>query len=172
MNTRRISSCWPEKFNCPLTKKGQGQVKIQAKKLKKKKIDLIFSSDLLRTRQTAGIVSKKLGIKPKYDKRLREFDVGFLNGRPLEELNNFFGREENRFKKRPSGGENYSDIKKRVRDFLKDIDQRYSGKTVLIISHQAPLMIFGAVVKGFSNQEILKNKEKLKLKVGELRELK
>ena len=70
-NLKKIFSCWPEKFHCPLTLNGQKQIKEIAKKLEKQKIDLIFTSDLLRTKQTAEIIGKKLKIKPKIDKRLR-----------------------------------------------------------------------------------------------------
>lgn len=176
LNKKEILCCWPEKIYCPLTPKGRKQIKAQSEKLKTAKrapkINLIFSSDLLRTRQTAEIVSKELGIKPKYDKRLREYNVGIFNGRTRAELREFFGKEEKRFKVKPPGGENYVELKKRMSDFLKEMERKYSNKNILIISHQAALNLLEGKVKGLSNQEILKNfpKEK-RIKVGELRVL-
>ncbi len=170
-NKKRIISCWPEKIYCPLTLQGRKQIKKSAKKLKNKKIDLIFSSDLLRTQQTAGIVAGELRIEPKYDKRLREFNVGIFNGRSIKEDRQSFNKEIDRFKIRPSGGENYTDVKKRMFEFLKDIDKKYSKKKILIISHEIPLTILIGVVKDFSNQEILKYRKKSKIEVGELRKL-
>lgn len=170
-NKKRIISCWPEKIYCPLTPKGKKQIKKSAEKLKNKKIDLIFSSDLLRTQQTAGIVAGELRIKPRYDKRLREFNVGIFNGRPIKEVRHSFDKEIDRFKIRPPGGENYTDVRKRMFEFLKDINKKYSKKTILIISHELPLTTLVGAVKDFSNQEILKYRKKSKIKVGELRKL-
>lgn len=67
---------FPEKPAIKLTKKGEKQIKIAAKKLKKEKIDLIFSSDFFRTRQTVEIVEKELGIRVRFDKRLRDGNLG------------------------------------------------------------------------------------------------
>ena len=56
-NARKIISCWPEKESFPLTKGGIQQIEGAAKKLKHMNIDLIFSSDILRTKQSASAVS-------------------------------------------------------------------------------------------------------------------
>ena len=58
-----VMSSWPEKKPFSLTKKGKQEIQATAKKLKKQKIDVIVSSDLLRTKQTAEILSKELGVK-------------------------------------------------------------------------------------------------------------
>jgi len=175
LNIKGIVCCWPEKIRCPLTRQGRRQVKIQAKKLKRKQschsIDLIFSSDLLRTQQTAEIVGKELRLKPKYDKRLREFNLGIFNGKPLKEANEFFGKRIRKFRIRAPKAENYTDLKKRMYNFLKDIDKKYSGKTILIISHEAPLTMLVGVVRNLSNQGILTYRKKSKLKTGEFRKL-
>jgi len=171
-NRKKIISCWPEKIPSPLTRKGREQIKTQAKKLKKKKINLIFSSDLLRTRQTAEIVGKELKIKPRRDKRLREYNVGIFNGKTIKDFRRFLPTGIKRFKIHSPKGETYIDIKERMYDFLKEIDKRYSGKTILIISHQLPLILLEGKVKGFSNQGILKKYPKKKrIKTGELRKL-
>ena len=85
-NVKSIVSSWPEKFKNPLTGAGRKIVRQVAKKLKDKNIDLIFASDLLRTRQTAEIVGKALKLDLTFDARLREISFGALNGRPSEEL--------------------------------------------------------------------------------------
>jgi len=77
---KKIASCWPERIPLPLTEDGKKEVEISAKKLAKEKIDLIIASDLLRTKETARIISKITGAKIIYDKRLREVNVGIFNG--------------------------------------------------------------------------------------------
>jgi len=183
-NKKDILSSWPERSRFPLTQKGKKQIKAVVKKLKsgppssclaglqRAKIDLIFSSDLLRTRQTAEIVGRGLKIKPKYDKRLREYNVGIFNGKTIKEFREHFPFEK-RFKIKPPGGETYGEIKKRMYDFLKDIDRKYDKKSILIISHQGTLTLLEGKVKGLPNPKIFKKfpKEK-RIKTGELKELK
>ena len=170
-NVKEIASCWPEKTKFPLTKKGKTQIKAVAEKLKEKKINLIFSSDLLRTKQTAGIVSEKLEIEPKYDKRLREYDVGIFNDRPLSEFREFLG-DKDRFKTASPKGENYTKITERMFDFFQEIERKYPGKTILIISHQVPLALLEAKIRGISNEEFYEKLSREKrLKPGELRKI-
>jgi len=178
---KNISSCWPEKPSRRLTVKGKKQVKEASEKLKKKKINLIFSSDLLRTKQTAEIIGKELGLKPKFDKRLREVNVGIFNGRPIDEVGRFWDEERkllplNYYKKRfqiaPPKGENYSDIEKRLSDFIKEMEKKYNGRGILIVSHQRPLTLLEKVMHNYSLKKfvsvILGKKE---IKTGELRKL-
>lgn len=178
-NLKDIAACWPEKTPSPLTKKGEEQVKLAAKKLKNEKIDLIFSSDLLRTKQTAKIVGKELGIKPKFNKKLREVNVGIFNGRPVKEIGRFWDKEKKltppeyyskRFQVAPPKGENYAAIEKRMYGFIKQIDKKYQGKNILIVGHQRPLTLLEKINYGYDLKQftkvILKRKE---IKTGELR---
>ncbi len=170
-NVKEIASCWPEKTKFPLTKKGKVQIKTAAEKLKEKKINLIFSSDILRTKQTAEIVSEKLEIEPKYDKRLREYDVGIFNDRPLSEFREFLV-DKDRLKIASPKGENYTKIAERMFDFFKELEKKYSGKTILIISHQVPLTLLEAKLKGVSDEEYYKRFSRGKrIKPGELRKI-
>ncbi|MFD1939742.1 histidine phosphatase family protein [Nonomuraea mangrovi] len=50
----------------------------------------LFSSDLQRTRQTAGRIAELFGVKPILDRRLREKSYGEAGGRPQEWLDQRF----------------------------------------------------------------------------------
>jgi len=162
---------WPERRENPLTKEGREQIKNIIPKAKKSKIDLIFSSDLLRARQTAQIVAETLGLKVKFDKRLREYNFGIYNGRPAEEWVRFLNGQRDMFKKRPSKGETRREIRKRMLDFIKDIDKKYKDKRILIVSHREPLLELQAGLMGLSDEEIYNNSVKLRLDTGEFRKL-
>ena len=70
-----------------LTDEGIKQAKELARQLSRRKIDLIFSSDLNRTKQTAEIISKTLGGVPIiYDWLLRERSHGVLDGKSKNDL--------------------------------------------------------------------------------------
>lgn len=160
----------PEKIHCPLTKKGEKQAKKLAKKLKNKKIDLIFASDFKRTKQTAEIIAKELGLKVIYDKRLREINVGVFDGKKMKEWENFFKDYKEKFSKKVEGGENYNQVKMRVYRFLEDLERKYQGKRILIVSHQVPLTMLEGAVKGFEIEDFEKFKRK-KIKTGEIRKI-
>jgi broad specificity phosphatase PhoE len=173
-NVEDIHSCWPEKFYSPLTNKGIKEAEAVAKRLKKKNIDLIFSSDILRTKQTAVIIAKELNLEIKYDPRLREVNIGIFNAKPLSEFRKFFPKEKinKRFKEKPEGGETYTDVRNRMHDFLKDKDKKYKSRNILIISHQAPLILIESIAKNIPNSQVFKVFTKTKrIKTGELRKI-
>ncbi len=169
---RRISACFPEKLRCPLTPKGRKQVEEQAKKLKAKKIDLIFSSDLLRTKETAEIISKEIKVKPAYDKRLREYNAGIFNGKSVDLIHSYFKNDlDLRFKKRIPKGESYTDLQRRMHQFLKEINEKYEGKNILVVSHETPLTLLEAALKGIPKKEFFAFREKNKLEVSEFKKV-
>ncbi len=163
---------WPEPKPLLLTKKGKEEIKSIAKKLKKEKIDLIFSSDLPRTRQTAEIIAEETGSKIVYDQRLREINVGIFRGRKIKEYYDYFSSPEEMFWKAPQKGENLREVQKRVFDFFKEIDKKYNRKNILIVSHGDPLWLLEGKIKKKSDAELIKEKlEGKTIKIGELRKL-
>jgi len=179
-NVKQIVSCWPEKINNPLTKKGVEQIGGVSERLKNKNIDLIFSSPILRAKQTAGLVGKVLGIEPQLDLRLKEIDFGPFNGASVSEFEKYFGSLEvnnlkKRIKSKAPGGENYEEVMKRMFDCFKEINKKYKGKNVLIVSHHAPLLLLWVKVLGHSLSESIEHLEKIfqekRITKGELIEL-
>jgi len=180
-NVKNFESCWPEKIHCPLTEKGKKQIEATAKKITNKKIDFIFSSDLLRTKQTAEIFGKKLGLRPKFDKRLRESNIGIFNGKPVDEIGKFWDKERKlsplqyyrkRFKLTVPGGETYSEVEKRLSDFIKETNKKYKGKNILIVSHQRPLTLLQKIVHKYDFKKFVKIiMEEKEIKIGEMRKL-
>jgi broad specificity phosphatase PhoE len=154
-NIGRVVSCWPEKFENHLTEAGVEKIKNVAEELKNKNIELIFTSPLLRAEETAGIVAKNFSIKPKKDKRLRELGFGKLNGKSEEEFTKYFKNVEERLKRRSPNGENFADVLKRVWVFFKEINKKYKGKNILIVSHQVPLLLLLGKLNGHSIMDSL-----------------
>lgn len=137
-----------------LTAEGVKQILRAGNRLKKAKIDLIFSSDYLRTRQTARIISEILGLKANLDKRLRDTNLGVYHGKPKSELYQNFTFQE-RFKKRPKNGESWNDVRKRVKSFLKSTESKYSGKNILIVGHGDPLWLLDGATKELTDRQLL-----------------
>jgi isoleucyl-tRNA synthetase len=134
-----------------LTEKGKEQARAAGEKLKDKKIDMIFVSPFVRTKETADIVAKIIGL-PKNkiisDERIREVKAGTFNGKPIEDFHNYFSSMLERFTKTLPGGENYSDMRKRVGEFLYDVENKYEGKNILIITHDSPQWLLKGLAAG------------------------
>jgi len=160
---KKVASCWPEKFPCSLTEEGKAEVIAAAKRLKN--IDLIFSSDLLRTKESAEIISKETGAKIIFNKRLREYNVGIFNGKNSKLVWEYINKKGNLFSAKPPMGESLMKIRKRMYSFLKEISQKYQNKNILIVSHELPLTILEGSLKGWSLEKILKLRSEKKIKV-------
>ncbi len=170
---KEISICWPEKINCPLTEKGKEEVKKSVKKLADKKIDLIFSSDLLRTKQTAEIITKALKTQLVFDKRLREFNTGIFNGKETRLFWEYANKQKNLFEAKPEKGESLIAIRKRMYSFIKEINKKHKNKNILIVSHGLPLTILQKTLEAWSLKEIIEwRTENEEVKTGQFCEVK
>ena len=177
---KKIMSSWPEPKPLALTKKGVSDITRIAKGLKKKKIDIILSSDVLRTRQTAEIVGKELGVTPLFDERLRDMNVGpELNGKNIKELGRVCGKQGEtpfehymrRFVDPLPGGESWKDVQRRMQLLIQDMEQRYEGKSVLLVSHELPLTMLEGLAEGRSRKDIVAKRMKKAIDIGEVRDL-
>ena len=123
--------------NAKLNKKGLMQAKLVGKRLRKEKIDFIFSSDLIRAKRTALEIARFHPNTPfNIDKLLRERGFGKYEGISIDKLKEIrlkIGAKPHLHK--PVGGEDYYDVRSRISKFLKKIYPKYKDKTVLIVSH-------------------------------------
>ncbi|HEV7702123.1 MAG TPA: class I tRNA ligase family protein [Candidatus Paceibacterota bacterium] len=141
-----------------LTAAGVEQVKETAKKLKEKNInfDLVFVSPFMRTWETLDILKENLGFKDEQiilDKRLGELDAGDFEGKPWDEYRRMFKNERERFLNPIHGGESILDVKRRMGDVFYELEEKYKDKTILVISHGAPLWMLYALLKGYNVDE-------------------
>ncbi len=160
-NVLGIISC---NINTPhhLTDKGREQAKEVGEKLKDKKIDYIFCSPFLRTKETAEIAADAFGFdktKIIFDSRLHEVNVGFMDGKTDAEYQQYFGTREEKFWKIPEGGESHTDVKNRMTEFVYDINSKYEGKNILIVSHNTPIWLMFGGVAGMLPKDIIAVRE-------------
>jgi len=155
-NAQNRCSSWPELFENHLTRQGKEQVAVALHTLKNIPVDYIFCSPLTRTQETAMIVGKKYAIQPIIDKRLREISFGIFNGKSIEEFGDYFKERGGQLKRKAPEGESYSQVQKRVVEFFRGVNKNYSGKTIIIVSHQAPLLLLYGYLKKDSIAESIK----------------
>lgn len=157
----------------PLTEKGIADTQASVKNYAGK-IDLIITSPVLRAKQTAEVAAKEIGIRDEdiiVDERLREMEHGTFEGKSLEEYHNHFPRGLKRFTDKPDGGENWSDIKKRMGELLFELEEKYKDKNILIVSHGDPISLMYAAASGLDQNEIVARWEKEYPEKGVLNEL-
>ncbi|HUC01340.1 MAG TPA: class I tRNA ligase family protein [Candidatus Paceibacterota bacterium] len=146
--------------NSHLTPNGKEQVVEAAKGLKKDKIDLVFASDLLRTKESAEIIASELGIPVHFDKRLREVNFGGLSGKPSIEIGKIFPTLESRFAGRvDEKSESYRDVRTRAWNFLEETEAKHHGKNILIVSHEDTIWMLAQAALGWSEKQAAEKKE-------------
>lgn len=141
-----------------LSEKGRKQVVDATKNTLLKDVDIVYSSPFVRTKETTEILTKALNWKEdmiKIDSRIGELDAGEWNGRKVNEFFDMFEGKD-RFTEGPEKGENFLMINKRVGDFLYDMEAKYSGKKILIITHEIPSALMSSISRGLNRDEIMK----------------
>lgn len=144
-----------------LTEKGRAQVKSSVEKTKEK-FDLIISSPLLRTKETAEIAAESIGLSKEsiiYDERIAEVNTGDFSGCSVETYRSYFTSTLEKFTKPTPKGETLSEMKQRIGDFLYDIDKTYKDKKILIVAHEYSVWLMNAVAKGATNTESARMRE-------------
>lgn len=141
-----------------LTEKGVEQIKQSSESLKDKNIDLIFSSPLKRTKETANIVASVLGKKEEeivFDERLREMMILSRDGETWTKYHEDFPNNEENFDHHEEGDESFYMLKKRVMDFLDDIESKYKNKNILIVTHGGLAWLAGVGSLGLEIKDIV-----------------
>ncbi len=106
--------------------------------------DLLWCSDLARTRSTAAYVAKETGLEPTQDARLREFSLGEREGLTHAEYAEAAPEEFARFRlgdfDAVVGGERTDAVATRMSDVLTELLATMpSGGTAVAVSHGAAI---------------------------------
>ena len=120
-----------------------------------------LSSPFTRALTTAELATGPLGVPVRTDERLRERDFGAFDGMTGTGIREQFPDEAQRrdllgkFYYRPPGGESWADVALRVRSVLTTADLRHAGERLLVVTHQAVIMVFRYVLEELSEQQLL-----------------
>lgn len=130
-----------------LTKQGRKKIEDTALYFYREKINNVYTSPMLRARQTAKILANKLKLNPKISKLVTEVRFVFA-GIPLVEFRKtiqpkLYGPEYIK-----EGSEGIEEIKERMLRFLDIIKKRHEGQKILVVSHGDPIVILKAAIEG------------------------
>ena len=100
-----------------------------------KKWDMIITSDLSRAIETGKIIGNKLNLPiESIDKRIREINCGKIEGTTEEERIRKWG---NNWRDIDLGMEKFEAVAERGMQFLEEINCKYIGGRILVVSHGA-----------------------------------
>ena len=121
----------------------------------------VLSSPFARALTTAKLATEPLGLPVRADERLRERDFGAFDGMTGAGIREEYPDEARRrdllgkFYYRPPGGESWADVALRVRSLLATEALRHDGERLLLVAHQAVIMVFRYVLEELTEQELL-----------------
>lgn len=126
--------------NTKLTEKGRKQAHLLGKKLNKLNIDIIYSSDLDRAKETSEIINEYINSELILSKMLREMNFGNWTGKLLQNIKENKKEDYNKWMTYPElvkfdSGESLEDVKKRMNKFFKEILKNDMYKDIAIVSH-------------------------------------
>jgi len=142
--------------DAPLTDLGIKQAKYIAKLLKNKRIDIAYQTRLSRSIDTLTPV---LQTHPEIQKvitddRVIERSYGDLAGQPHQKIIDKYGQKQfdiwhRSYRIPPPNGESFADVKVRVKDFIKGLKKKYSGKdiNIAISAHGNSIRLFRQIME-------------------------
>lgn len=134
-----------------LSKKGRAEAQTTADYAKEKLLldseTVIIASDFMRARETAEILSKTLGVyimttTPK----LRERFFGLLDGKKGENYNGIYNNDSKDIANTQNDVESVENVIVRVTALVNEMEKRYSGKNIVLVSHGDTLQILQSIL--------------------------
>lgn len=147
-----------------LTEKGKQQGADAVTQLKKTGVqpDMIFSSPFLRAKETAEIIRQGCGIaeaEVKIEPRLGECGAGIFAGKNPSEYHAFYKDPAEKWVMPPPEGESLRMVAARTWAAFQEMEERYEGKTILLVTHEYPAWAMWAVSQVADNASAMKEKD-------------
>lgn len=121
--------------------------------LVKPKPEVIFSSPLLRAKQTATIIAKSLQIPVIIENRLKEYNFGIFKGEIIAntEIYKHLSTKKDRFFFRLENGESDADVVNRIQDFITNLQKQ----NVIVVTHDYPAFVCRKLLEGTTVDEMI-----------------
>lgn len=116
----------------PLNEVGLKQAHAIGRRLERENWDVLISSDLLRARKSAEIISSYINVPIKLDQRIRERARGGIRGTIEEERVQKWGKN---WRDIDFGQETSEEIRARGVEFVQEVFKKYKGSKILVVTH-------------------------------------
>ncbi|MBL8446303.1 MAG: histidine phosphatase family protein [Zoogloeaceae bacterium] len=141
-------------LDVPLNPTGEQQAQTTAAQLASEAFAALYSSDLLRARQTAEALAVAVQRPITPEPRLRERRYGAFEGLTYDEARARFPNDYARFEARdldfafPDGGESLTAFAQRIESVLTALANRHVGESILLVTHGGVLDIVHRLATG------------------------
>jgi len=129
-------------LDSPLSALGMKQTSAVARFLARGSIryDVLYSSDLGRSVQSAALIAKKIGLRINLDGRLRERKLGIIEGLTMEEFKQMYYKEYEKFVSSDPDyiipkGESIRQRSERAVSCLVELVAQHEHKGILVVTH-------------------------------------
>src|SRR3954454_11703747 len=152
----------------PLTEVGESQAAAVGKWLATLPADelpqVVITSPYLRARETWRLAAQASGLdlpEPITDDRLVDRLMGDLELLTRAAVAQRFPdeaaqrAEAGEYRYTPPGGESFADIEARLKSFLDDLHRDHAGERVIVVAHDAVVLMMRAVIEGLSWDQVL-----------------
>lgn len=144
----------------PLNKKGEKQALEAAEKyFKNIHFDAVFSSDLVRAKRTAELITLNRKITIETTKILRERSFGPHEGKTIEQMEKELKMDLEKLRTlsyeqaKKIGFESDKELMGRFLPFVRELALAYQGKTILLVSHGSIIRVFLEKVGFYSRED-------------------
>jgi glucosyl-3-phosphoglycerate phosphatase len=157
-----------------LTAVGESQVENSVKKAKVDNLlgsdTIIYSSPFSRCKKSAEIAKKILEVNNDivFDDRLRERWFGDWEKTDNSAYQKVWDEDKNNPEHKEKNVESALEVQKRTTSLIKDLEEKYKGKKILLVSHGDALQILQT---GFQKISAAIHRESKHLKTAEIRKL-
>ena len=138
--------------NPRLNKKGKHQAESLALKLKRERLQAIYSSPLQRARDTAQAIARHHQVEVETEPALSEIDVGELEGVPIAKVGRHLDQllttgDNTEALSRMPGGESLAEVQQRAWSTVQRLGNKHPDGVIVVVSHYfAILTIICAVL--------------------------
>ena len=149
------------RWDLPLDEDGLDQVERAGRALGSLHLDAIYTSPLLRTRQTAEAVARHQAVEPVVEEGLLDIDYGQWTRQPDERIAREQARLYRLWHARPQEvvfprGEGLAQVRRRVEDMFVRLAPRHAAETVALVGHRVSVKMMLLVALGLDDSAFWK----------------
>lgn len=156
-NTKRVLA--GRTGGIPLTDAGKSQAAQAAELLAQLGASAIYSSPVMRARDTAEILADRASLNVTVDDRLTELDMGCFTGMKYDDVFSAHGNVFLRFYQGDDdisrhGVEAFARVRSRVADMARHASREHPGQNVALVTHMDPIKAALSLAAGPSAQAL------------------
>ena len=135
---------------------GEKRAEILSNEKELQNLDMVFTSNCVRTLQTAKYIVEKQNLKVNIDERFDERRIGKRND---EKVKDWFVRQYTDQNYKTEGGESQKDVRERFTQAIIEILNNNKGKRIAVFSHGYAITFF---IMTWCKFEYIKDKDNLR----------